>query len=109
MFNKILIANRGEIACRIIKTARRLGIEGPTLVGLLDRLSRDGWLTRESNTDDRRTKAINLTKKAKAVITKIHKIANQLCDELLSNIPANQLKTCKEIFQQIKENIEKMP
>jgi propionyl-CoA carboxylase alpha chain len=26
MFNKILIANRGEIACRIIKTARRMGI-----------------------------------------------------------------------------------
>ncbi len=26
MFRKILIANRGEIACRIIKTARRLGI-----------------------------------------------------------------------------------
>ncbi len=26
MFNKILIANRGEIACRIIKTARRMGV-----------------------------------------------------------------------------------
>ena len=27
MFKKILIANRGEIACRIIKTARRMGIQ----------------------------------------------------------------------------------
>src|ERR1700739_172050 len=27
MFNRILIANRGEIACRIIRTARRMGIE----------------------------------------------------------------------------------
>ena len=27
MFSKILIANRGEIACRVIKTARRMGIE----------------------------------------------------------------------------------
>ena len=26
MFDKILIANRGEIACRIIKTARRMGL-----------------------------------------------------------------------------------
>ena len=27
MFTKILIANRGEIACRVIKTARQMGIE----------------------------------------------------------------------------------
>ena len=26
MFSKMLIANRGEIACRVIKTARRMGI-----------------------------------------------------------------------------------
>ena len=27
MFNKILVANRGEIACRIIKTAKKMGIK----------------------------------------------------------------------------------
>lgn len=36
MFTKILIANRGEIACRIIKTARRLGIESVAIYSTAD-------------------------------------------------------------------------
>lgn len=27
LFNKILIANRGEITCRVIRTARKMGIK----------------------------------------------------------------------------------
>src|SRR5215203_5779972 len=37
MFQKILIANRGEIACRIIKTARRLGIKTVAVFSDADR------------------------------------------------------------------------
>ncbi|MGC9954988.1 MAG: acetyl/propionyl/methylcrotonyl-CoA carboxylase subunit alpha [Rhizomicrobium sp.] len=37
MFKKILIANRGEIACRIIKTARRMGIATVAVYSDVDR------------------------------------------------------------------------
>src|ERR1700730_2328543 len=37
MFSKILIANRGEIACRIIRTARRLGIVSAAVYSDADR------------------------------------------------------------------------
>ncbi|MGR3455410.1 ATP-binding protein [Pseudooceanicola sp.] len=37
MFNKILIANRGEIACRVIKTARKMGISTVAIYSDADR------------------------------------------------------------------------
>src|SRR3954454_21980434 len=37
MFSKILIANRGEIACRVIKTARRMGIRTVAVFSDADR------------------------------------------------------------------------
>ncbi len=37
MFKRILIANRGEIACRIIKTARRMGIQSIAVYSEADR------------------------------------------------------------------------
>ena len=37
MFKKILIANRGEIACRVIKTAKRMGIATVAVYSEADR------------------------------------------------------------------------
>jgi 3-methylcrotonyl-CoA carboxylase alpha subunit len=42
MFKKVLIANRGEIACRIARTCRRLGI---AVAGVHSSADRDAWHT----------------------------------------------------------------
>ena len=40
MFKKILIANRGEIACRVIKTAKKMGIKTVAVYSEADEYSK---------------------------------------------------------------------
>jgi len=48
MFSKILIANRGEIACRVMATAKKMGIQTVAVYSEADKLSRHVQLADES-------------------------------------------------------------
>ena len=86
--------------------AKWLGIEGPTLVRILDRMTTDGWIERRESPTDRRAKTVHLTPQSLAIIQQINKVAAQLRGELLVDIPATDIETCMRVLQQIKHTAE---
>lgn len=87
--------------------AARLGIEEPTLVTLLHRLERAGWVTRQSSPHDRRCKIVRLARRAHRVIARITATAHKLRRELLADVPASELRICMSVLERIQRKAEK--
>ncbi len=86
--------------------AERMGIEGPTLVGLLDRMTRDGWLQRHESSEDRRSKTVHLTEKSTEILRQIKSVAAHLRRELLTGMSLEELRQCAQVLERIKERAE---
>jgi MarR family transcriptional regulator for hemolysin len=83
--------------------ATLLGIEGPTLVGLLDRLAHDGWIERREADYDRRAKTVYLQPKARELLRDINEIASSLRQELLSDITPEEMEIATRVLLKIKK------
>ena len=86
--------------------AERMGIEGATLAGLLDRLETDGWVERRGSAADRRCKTVHLQRRSKAVLDKIFNTAHDLRTELIEDISQRDLETCIRVLTRIREKAE---
>jgi MarR family transcriptional regulator for hemolysin len=87
--------------------AARLGVEQPTVVTLLHRLEKEGWIIRRGSSHDRRCKMVLLGRRAQGVISQIGAEADKLRHELMENISAADLHTCMRVLTQIYEKAEK--
>jgi MarR family transcriptional regulator, transcriptional regulator for hemolysin len=86
--------------------AARMGIEEPTLVGLLRRLENDGWIKRRDASHDRRCKNVRLARKSSPVLHEIFDAARQLRHELIADIPERDLQTCMRVLTRIRDKAE---
>ncbi|HEX7115665.1 MAG TPA: MarR family transcriptional regulator [Steroidobacter sp.] len=87
--------------------AARVGIEGPTLVRLLDALEEQGLIERQPSAQDRRVKIVRLTRAARPVLNQIERIAREVREEVLGAVRSSDLKMCTAVLRAIGDRLEK--
>jgi len=86
--------------------ADRLGIEAPTLAGILDRMERDGWVERQACLHDRRKKRLRATAKAHAVWQRMAECAYRMRAKCTEGISPEQLQQLKSVCERIRANVD---
>lgn len=87
----------------------RVGVEGPTLVRVLDGLERRGLIERRDCPSDRRSKIVTLTPAAAPLIARIAAIAGALREEALAGLDDEALAACHAALRRMTLNLESGP
>ncbi len=98
------VAMEGELSQT--ELSERIGIEAPTLVGILDRMERDGWLERYACPKDRRRKRMRVTPKAEAVWERIVACAQRVRSRATEGISSEELEVLRGLCERIRANLE---
>jgi MarR family transcriptional regulator for hemolysin len=83
-----------------------VGVEGPSMVSMLDRLERDGFVTRAPCTTDRRVKLVQLTAAGAKVYDEVHKEGTAIRATLLEGLDPQALAAATELLETLRRRIE---
>ncbi|ODS31631.1 MAG: Transcriptional regulator SlyA [Candidatus Scalindua rubra] len=97
------LALEGEISQ--VKLAELIGVEGPTLVRILDRMEQKGWIKRKVSSRDRRQKLITPTKKVEVVWKKMTECAHEVRSGAVKRISSKDVATLRKLLEKIRENL----
>ena len=81
--------------------AAALGIEGPSLVRLLDGLERRGLIERRENDADRRARGIHLTPAGRELEKRVARTSAAIQRRLLASTAPADLEACERLFRTI--------
>lgn len=88
-----------------IDLAERMGIEPPTLVGILDRMQRDGWVDRVSCETDRRKNLIRPTAAAEPVWSQIAECGRRVRQRATLGLSDDELEVLQQLLLTVQQNL----
>jgi MarR family transcriptional regulator for hemolysin len=89
--------------------ADKLGIEGPSVVSMLDRLTKAGLVLRQPSESDRRVKLIVLTDAGRALYGKVRAEADGIRASLLQGVDRGTLQAATELLEALRIAAEEAP
>lgn len=102
----VLLGRLGE-GIRQGVLADAIGIEGPSLVRLIDQLCAAGLMERKDDANDRRAKTLYLTEAGRVLSNDIEASLIQMRHRLYKDVSPDDLEACMRVFQSMADAMGK--
>lgn len=85
--------------------ADRLAVTPATAVRLIDRMERDGWVIRQTDSEDARVKRIVPTDRAEQVWEEASKAGRALLDQAYQGVHPAEIEMVKRVLERVRRNL----
>ncbi len=103
----LVLSRRGKLVRQGV-LAEEMGIEGPSLVRLIDLLQAEGLVERREDPTDRRAKILHLTATGEAKANEVNRVLRRVRAYLLKDIGSDELVTTFEALLSIEQRANRL-
>ena len=101
----LIMLSRVDIAPTQSDLAEMLDVERITLCRMVDRLAEAGMVERRADPSDRRVWRIHLTERATPVVDELSAIANEMEEDMLERLSAEQRELLTNLLTSVREHM----
>ena len=101
----VLISLWREDGLKVVDLGRSAGLEPSTMTGLLDRMERDGLLTRAADPNDRRAQRIFLTDAGREVREPIRRVVETTLETVFDGISDDDISKTIHFLRRVLANV----
>jgi MarR family transcriptional regulator, transcriptional regulator for hemolysin len=99
----VMLVNQDGLTQKEI--AERLGLEGPTLIPIIDKMEKDELVVRKIDPYDRRNNRIYRTERANELWNEMVKCAAKVRQVSLKDIPEENINITKDVLENVYQNL----
>ena len=102
----VLFTLHGSDSMSQKELAARLNVTPPSITSAIQKMEKEGYLTRHPDPADQRVMRLTLTKKGKSCIKGVYTVAEQMEELMFQGMTREEIMLFKRLLFQIKDNLD---